>query len=191
MFKKLMLATLVAFLSITTTAFAGGPPTMLEVRALCETDVVQKMRDDRMHRTNKVSWQWDGSQAARKNISGVVFASGLKADIRIDGVVNVSPDRVYDVVDRSNTKTGKTVRASKSGANFIEFQNLDLGDGAIGIVLGAVEWQKAKNLPLVTVTPKGWTGVGYSWDGSKFQASYAHRLDNSAIMPEIVALCGK
>lgn len=192
--KKVVFVALAAFLAFTVNAFAGGPPTMLEIRALCESDAVKKMRDDRIHRTTKVSWQADGSKAARKKnavAAGFRFASGLTATVRIDGLVNVAVDRVYDIVDKTNTKTGKSIRASKVGTDFVEFQDLDLGDGAIGVALDVLEWQRGEGLPRVTVVPKGWTGVGYSWDGSKFQASYAHRLDNSAIMPELVAICTK
>ncbi len=189
-FLQYIIATLAMMVAIP--AFAGGPPKVVEIRALCESGAVKAMRDARSHRTNLVSWQWDGSQAAKANVTGIVFAPGLTADVRIEGVALPS-DRVYGIVPRDPRKPSTTVRASKIGADYVEFHGLDLGDGAIDIVLGEAKWQSAKGFPLVTVTPKGWKGVGYSWNEAKshFQASYAHRLDNGSIMPEIVAVCTK
>lgn len=184
---KRILFALTAFVAFSNLAFAGPPLRMLDIRAVKDTPEVREMQNLRVHRTIPVSYMADVSKAARDNMPGVTFVSGLKASIKIEGLkpeLNLA-GREFDVVDRKVMTIG-SVKASASGSGYVEFHDLDLKDGAISIVLGDI-FDAKKKMPVVTVKPAGWKGVGISWDESAgyFKASYAHRMNNSAIMPEI------
>lgn len=187
--KQLIIAFVTSF-GFTASAFVDGPPLrMIDIRAVKDSPEVQTMQDLRKHRTIAVSYMADVSKVARENkpATGIMFVSGLKASIKIEGL---KPElnlvgKEFDIVDRKVVTIG-SVKASVAGPGYVEFHDLDLRDGAISIVLGDV-FDAKKKLPVVTVKPTGWKGVGVSWDesGGFFRATYAHRMDNSAIMPEI------
>jgi len=173
---------------------SGGPPRVLEIRAICNSPEVQALQTARARKI-PISYWWDVSQSARKGAPGFVVASGLRANVGISGIENAESfhGKQLRVTDRNGATLPFTVAVTKVSANSILMENASLGDGITNIHLEGIQWiGNTGMLPLVEVQPIGWTGTGISYNGEGvFAAFFGHRLNNSAIMPEIrVQGCG-
>ena len=164
----------------------------LDLRVFCETDILRNFREAHEFQKNKAAWTAAASKHARGNAKGFRFAPGKRADIRIAGIHNVEKlqGQMFNMVDRRNKPLGRTIAAHVQGGQLV-FSDIDLGDGAVGIDLaGHVQFVNSPDFPRVILVPKGWAGVGRTWNGTAFEATFAHRMDNSAIMPESVVAGG-
>ncbi len=176
-------------LSITMMKETLGAPTVLEIRAVCDTAAVEQIHEARNPKHHRVSYWWKVSQAARQNAPDVSFKQGLAATIVISGVTNAElfAGTELTVTDRDSKKMNRVVKVDKVSSESIVLEKVNLGDGIMNIHLPGVAWA----IPQVQVHPIGWKGTGVSYKEKEniFSESYKHRMNDPAIMPEIRVVC--
>lgn len=199
--NKLFVAFAMFAAVFTGSAFAAkdnGPPRMVEFRAICNTKALQERQERAIERTNQASYfadvAADAKEDANKQNPAYKFATGLKATIRVDGLKKDTnfAQREFNVLNHKNDVIGK-VTPNAGGSGWVEFKNFDLQNGRVSISLkldnqSLVDRNTAT--PFVTVTPDGWQGAGVTWQSPQFRMNYAHRMDNSAVMPELRVIGG-